>query len=151
MMSSCECWQWSMRLYASQWCYIGCDGISNHQPCDCLFNCLFRGRSKKTSKLHITGLCVRNDVIMGYGITRPLCVNSSAPGKNRCHFTDDIFRCIFMHKKSRILIKISLNFVPDGPFDNKWVLVQIMTWHWSGDKALSELMLTRFIDTYFGH
>ena len=34
----------------------GCDGVSNHQPRDCLLNCLFRRRSKKTSKLRVTGL-----------------------------------------------------------------------------------------------
>ena len=34
------------------------DGVSNHQPPDCLFNCLFRRRSKKTSKLRVTGFCV---------------------------------------------------------------------------------------------
>ena len=33
-------------------------GVSNHQPHDCLLNCLYRRRSKKTSKLHVTGLCV---------------------------------------------------------------------------------------------
>ena len=43
-----------------QWCYNGRDGISNHQPHDCLLNRLFRRRSKKTSKLHVTGLCVGN-------------------------------------------------------------------------------------------
>ena len=32
----------------------------NHQPHHCLLNGLFRRRSKKTSKLHITGLCVGN-------------------------------------------------------------------------------------------
>ena len=35
------------------------DGVSYHQPHDCLLNRLFRRRSKKTSKLHVTGLCVR--------------------------------------------------------------------------------------------
>ena len=34
--------------------------ISNHQPHDCLLNRLFRHRSKKTSKLRVTGLCVGN-------------------------------------------------------------------------------------------
>ena len=34
-----------------------CDGISNHQRLDGLLNCLFRQRSKKSSKLHLTGLC----------------------------------------------------------------------------------------------
>ena len=32
-------------------------GVSNHQPHDCLLNRLFRHRSKKTSKLRVTGLC----------------------------------------------------------------------------------------------
>ena len=32
--------------------------MSNHQPHECLLNCLFRRRRKKTSKLRVTGLCV---------------------------------------------------------------------------------------------
>ena len=35
-------------------------GVPNHQPHDCLLNRLFRRRSKKTSKLPVTGLCERN-------------------------------------------------------------------------------------------
>ena len=34
------------------------DSVSNHQPRGCLLNRLFRRRSKKTSKLRVTGLCV---------------------------------------------------------------------------------------------
>ena len=34
------------------------DGVSNHQPHGCLLNRLLRRRSKKTSKLRVTGLCV---------------------------------------------------------------------------------------------
>ena len=34
------------------------DGVSNQQPHDCLLKRLFRRRSKKTSKLRVTGLCV---------------------------------------------------------------------------------------------
>ena len=36
------------------------DSVSNHQPHDCLLNCLFRRRWKKTSKFRVTGLCVGN-------------------------------------------------------------------------------------------
>ena len=36
------------------------DGVSNHQPHDCLLNRLFRYRSKKTSNLRVTGLCGGN-------------------------------------------------------------------------------------------
>ena len=40
-----------------QWRDKGCDSVPNHQPRDCLLNRLFSRRSKKTSKLHVTGLC----------------------------------------------------------------------------------------------
>ena len=40
-----------------QWRHNGRDSVSNHQPNDCLLNRLFRRRSKKTSKLRVTGLC----------------------------------------------------------------------------------------------
>ena len=40
------------------WRHHDHDGVSNHQPHACLLNCLFRRRSKKISKLRVTGLCV---------------------------------------------------------------------------------------------
>ena len=43
-----------------QWHHNDHDGVSNHQPHGCLLNRLFRRRSKKTSKLRVTGLCVGN-------------------------------------------------------------------------------------------
>ena len=43
-----------------QWRHNGRDGVSNHQPHPCLLNRLFRRRSKKTSKLRVTGLCAGN-------------------------------------------------------------------------------------------
>ena len=43
-----------------QWCHNGHDIVSNHQPHDCLLNRIFRRRSKKISKLRVTGLCVGN-------------------------------------------------------------------------------------------
>ena len=45
---------------ALQWRHNGPDSVSNHQPHHCLLNRLFRRRSKKTSKLCVTGLCVGN-------------------------------------------------------------------------------------------
>ena len=38
-------------------------GVSNHQPYDCLLNCLFERRSKKTSRLRVTGLCEGNSPV----------------------------------------------------------------------------------------
>ena len=43
-----------------QWRHNDHDGVANHQPHGCLLNRLFRRRSKKTSKLRVTGLCVGN-------------------------------------------------------------------------------------------
>ena len=41
------------------------DGVSDHQPRDCLFNRLFMRRSRDTSKLRVTGLCVGNSPVTG--------------------------------------------------------------------------------------
>ena len=44
-------------LFALKWRHNEYDGVSSHQPHDCLLNRLFRRRSKKTRKLRVTGLC----------------------------------------------------------------------------------------------
>ena len=46
-----------------QWRHNEHDGVSNHQPHDCLPNRLFSRRSKKTSKLWVTGLCKGNSPV----------------------------------------------------------------------------------------
>ena len=48
-----------------QWRHNGRDGVSNHQPHDCLLNRLFSRRSKKTSKLRVTGHCTGNSPVTG--------------------------------------------------------------------------------------
>ena len=48
-----------------RWRHNEHDGVSNHQPHLCLLNRLFRRRSKKTSKLRVTGLCVGNSPVTG--------------------------------------------------------------------------------------
>ena len=48
-----------------QWRHNGHYDVSNHQPHDCLLNRLFRRRSKKTSKLLVTGLFVGNSPVTG--------------------------------------------------------------------------------------
>ena len=50
----------SIRGSPLRWRQNGRDSVSNHQPHDCLFNRLFRSRSKKASKLRVTGLCAGN-------------------------------------------------------------------------------------------
>ena len=48
------------QIITLQWRHNDHGGVSNHQPHDCLLNRLFRRRSKKTSKLRVTGLCAGN-------------------------------------------------------------------------------------------
>ena len=69
------------------------------------------------------------------------CVNTLRPRRNRCHFADDIFKCIFLNENVLNSIRISLKFIPKGPINNIPALVQIMAWHRPGDKPLSEPMM----------
>ena len=48
-----------------RWRHNGLDSVPNHQPHDCLLNRSFGYRSKKTSKLRVTGLCVVNSPVTG--------------------------------------------------------------------------------------
>ena len=52
-------------LHTIQWRHNERDGVSNHQPHDGLLRLLFRRRSKKTSKLRVTGLCEGNSPVTG--------------------------------------------------------------------------------------
>ena len=52
-------------LLSLQWRHNEHDGVSNYQPHECLLNHLFRRRSKKTSKLRVTGLWVGNSPLTG--------------------------------------------------------------------------------------
>ena len=48
-----------------QWRHNERDGVSNHQPHDCLLTRSFRCRSKETSKLLVTDLCAGNSPVTG--------------------------------------------------------------------------------------
>ena len=45
-----------------RWRHNARNSVSNHQPHDCLLNRIFRRRSKKISKLRVTGLCAGSPV-----------------------------------------------------------------------------------------
>ena len=57
--------EWLESNETLQWRHNEHDGVSNLQPHDCLFKRLFRRRSKKTSKLLVTGLCEGNSPVTG--------------------------------------------------------------------------------------
>ena len=55
---------------------------------------------------------------------------------------DDNFKGIFLNENDKILIQISLIFVPRSPVDIEPAFVKVMAWCRTGDKPLSEPMLT---------
>ena len=65
--------------------------------------------------------------------------------QNGRHFTDDIFKCIFLDENIWISINISLKLIFKGPVHNIIALVQIMAWHWPSDKPLSEPMMVSLL------
>ena len=71
--------------------------------------------------------------------------NSLRPRQNGRHFADDVFKYIFLKEKVWILLKFSPKFVPKVPINNIPALVQIMAWHHSGDKPLSEPMMVSLL------
>ena len=62
--------------------------------------------------------------------------------QNGCHFPDNIFKSFSWMK---ILIKISLKFVPKGPINTIPSLVQIMAWCRPGDKPFTEPMMVNLL------
>ena len=80
-----------------------------------------------------------------------IVLNILRPRQNRRHFTDDVFKCNFSNENVWISIKSSLKFVPQGPVNNIPALVQVMAWCRTGDKPLSEPMMTHFNDAYICH
>ena len=73
------------------------------------------------------------------------------PKQNRRYFADDVSKCNFLNENVWIPIKNSLTFVPKGPINNIPALVQIMAWRRTGDKPLSEPMMTPLNDAYRRH
>ena len=83
-------------ILSLQWRHNGHGSVSNHQPCDCLHNRLFRRRSKKTLKLGVTGLCAGNS---------PGPVNSPHkwPVTRKMFPFGDVIMCIFVISLDEIL------------------------------------------------
>ena len=84
------------------WRHNDHDGVSNHQSHGCLLNRLFRRRSKKTSKLRVTGICAGNS---------PGPVNSPHKGpvtQKMVPFDDVIMKiCLSCHQLGPMLVTCS--------------------------------------------
>ena len=67
-------WQFISNDFTLHWHLNDHDGVSNHQPHDCLLNRLFRRRSKKIPKLRVTGLCAGNSPAQGASYTENVSI-----------------------------------------------------------------------------
>ena len=88
-------------------------------------------RRKRTSSLNCHYYHRHNIILVSYQYRS---LNSSIPGQNDRHFGRREFQMHFVGWNDRILIRISLKFVPRSPIDNMPALVQIMAWCRTGDK-----------------
>ena len=75
-------------------------------------------------------------------------INSLRPRRNRRHFADDIFKCIFLNDNELISLRISLKFVPKVRINNIPSLVQIIGRRRPDDKPLSEPIVVIYIYIY---
>ena len=96
--------------------YTTTDGVSNHQPHDCLLNRLFRRRSKTTSELHVTGLCAGNSPVTG---EFPAQMASNA---------ENVSICWRHHVSSRLMIIVDLYSwkifeIPSFAFPEVYILI----------------------------
>ena len=65
------------------------------------------------------------------------------PQQNGRHCADDPFKRIFLNESVRILIQISVKFVPKRPINNILALIQIMAGCRPDDKPLSQPLMVR--------
>ena len=76
------------------------------------------------------------DVFGAMSLPEP--IDTLRPRQNGCHFTDDIFKCIFLNENYSALIRISRKVAPKGPVNDVPALVKITACRRAGDKPLSE-------------
>ena len=82
---------------------------------------------------------------LSHSTKHDILFNSVRPRRNRRHFADDIFKCIFLKENVWIPLKLSLKFVPNVRITKFPALVQIMAWRISGVKPLSEPMMVNLL------
>ena len=103
---------------------------------------LFRCRASMKAISHLTRFEFNWQLPWGSVWVFDKCdVNLLRPRQNGRHFADDTLKRIFTNENVRILIEISLNFVPESPINKIPALVQIMAWRRPGDKPLSEPLM----------
>ena len=68
--------------------------------------------------------------------------------QNASHFTDNVFKYIFLYGKCFILIQMLRKWFPMGTTDNNTALIEITARHRASVKPLPEAMVAYFISAY---
>ena len=126
-----------------------CDGVSNHQPHDCLLNLLFRRRPKNTSMLRVTGLCEGNSPVSSEFPAQMVsnAENVSIWWRHHVQVSDDVlpvitfFRRQYIKRESVVYQKCLTHFPwrKWRPFRRQYLRMHICEWklvfwlkfHWS--------------------
>ena len=126
-----------------RWRHNGHDCVWNHQPPDFLLNRLLRCRSKKTSKLRVTGLCAGNSpgpVNSPHKWLVMLKIMTSSCLSRWWHHHAVQDRALFIFLKSHDTSNVnSIRHIYASV--NQPAMVQIMACHLAGAKPLYEPML----------
>ena len=120
------------------WRHNGRGCVSNHRPHDCLFNRLFRRRSKKTSKLRVTGLCAGNSQGTGEFPAQMASNAENFPFDDGIMKTEVKVQCVRMYSRQRAsAILKTMHMAPtlvclrcDGP--------DVLRCQWSGSGWLND-------------
>ena len=126
---------WWYHYMALQWRHNEPDGVSNHQPRDCLLKRLFRCRSKKKSKLRVTGLCAGNSPVTGEFPTQ------------RASNAENISIWWPYHEKIYVLLALDEGntphvggFPPKGPAKHTFDVLFVASWNKLLDKKQSKCL-----------
>ena len=112
-----------------QWHHNGCDSVSNHQPHDCFLNRLFRHRSKKTSKLCVTGLCAGNSLEAGE-FPAQMASNEENVSIWWCHHDHDCQCYGSLHRQVISSLDI-VHVTQNGPsqWTNDKIIMSLLRWN----------------------
>ena len=85
------------------------------------------------------------ELVKVVGFNKVVAIITLRMGQDSRHFGRWHFQMQFVNENVLISRKISLNFVPKSPIDNKSLLVQVMACHRTGDKPLSDPIMVKLL------
>ena len=126
------------RVRTLQWPHNAPNGVSDHQPHDFLLNRLLRRKSKKTSKLRVTGLCAGNSPVTG---EFPAQMASNAENVSIWWRHHDSKAVVRLNKQSGDLRQLDDHMTsPKGTLETCW------QYKWTGVRWWCKYMVSIFIE-----